>query len=385
MEISKIQTTRFYKKIVIGFSVVAVIILALIIYFSLAKTVITVTLTPQETSTSFYANVKKELTDEDKLTNNALDGYLLKTEVSGAQDFANTNQGNEVEDQATGTVTIYNNWSQEQPLAATTRLLTPDNTLFRIKDRVDVPAGGKLENVEVYADQPGAAGNISPTKFTIPGLWPGLQDKIYAESTAAMTGGLRQAKVLTEEIAKNAKNNLSQQLIQEAITKLEQADEIRNSGDTVLEQALFQVVLSEQLSAEAGEEIDSFNLEMNLRIIAVVFDENELLTKAVNTIQGELANDQELKSHNKNNLIYSVDEYSFEDQTASLRVQFSAKVVPRLSSPIFNRDNITGKDSQQIKAYFANYDEIGNVTIKFSPFWVTKAPSLKDHIEIKIK
>ena len=385
MEISKIQTTRFYKKIVIGFSVVAVIILGLIIYFSLAKTVITVTLKPQETSTSFYINVKKELAGEDKLTNNALDGYLLKTEVSGSQDFANTNQGEEVEDQATGTVTIYNNWSQEQPLAATTRLLTPENILFRIQERVDVPAGGKLENVEVYADQPGAAGNIGPTKFTIPGLWPGLQDKIYAESTVAMTGGLRQAKVLTDEITKEAKSNLSQELVQKAITKFEQTDEIKNSGDKVLEQALYKIILSEEPSAEVGQEIDTYNLEMNLRFITVIFNEDELFTKAVNTLKQELANDQQLESYDKTNLIYSVDEYNFEDQTASLRVQLSAKAVPRLSSPIFNRDNITGKDSQQIKAYFANYDEIGSVTIKLSPFWVTKAPGLKDHIEIKIK
>ncbi len=42
------------------------------------------------------------------------------------------------------------------------------------------------------------------------------------------------------------------------------------------------------------------------------------------------------------------------------------------------------KDEQEIKAYYSGYEEIKSADIKFSPFWVRRAPTLMDHIEIKI-
>lgn len=384
MKLANVQTTKVYKKIIITFSIFAIIVIGLIIYFSLSKTVIGVTLNPQKKSTTFNVGLKKELTEEDKTSNYKMTGYLLQTVVSGSQEFINTNEGEEIEDQATGTVAIYNNWSKEQPLAATTRLLTPDGTLFRIKERVDVPAGGKIENVEVYADQPGSSGNIKPTKFTIPGLWKGLQDKIYAESSEPMTGGLRQLRFVTQDVINQAANSLRQELLKKAKADLEQTEEIKNSGDKVSEQALASIILEGNSSAEVGDEVDSFETNMKLRVMAVIFDENELLNLALNNFKTELPNDEMTEDYNLEDLTYSVGEYNYEDQTASLQVKFSALVVPRLSNPIFNRDSITGKDEQEIKAYFSNFDEIKNVTIKFSPFWVNKAPSLKDNIRIKI-
>ena len=152
----------------------------------------------------------------------------MSTTVNGTQNFTNTNRGEQAEAQATGTVTIYNSWSENQPLMATTRLLTPDGVLFRIKERVDVPAGGKIENVEVYADQPGTSGNIGPTSFTIPGLWQGLQEKIYAENSEPMTGGLRETKFITQKIISETSDVLKGELIEKAKIKLGQTEEIKN-------------------------------------------------------------------------------------------------------------------------------------------------------------
>jgi hypothetical protein len=44
-----------------------------------------------------------------------------------------------------------------------------------------VPAGASVP-AEVYADQPKQDQVIGAELFTIPGLWEGIQDKIYAES-----------------------------------------------------------------------------------------------------------------------------------------------------------------------------------------------------------
>lgn len=383
-KISKVKTTKIYKKIVVLFGIITVLLIALIIYFSLAKTTITVTLNPKNAKTDFNIDIKKDLTSEEKNQGDILTGYLIKTTVAGEKNFANPNKGEEVPAQATGQVTIYNNWTQVQPLMATTRLLAASGILFRIKNRVDVPARGKLENVDIYADQAGAAGNIGPTKFSIPGLSKDLQEKVYAESTEPTTGGVKSAKVVTADNISQARDELIQELYQKATVEMEK-DPALKTGDKILPQAITRVILEEKSSVEAGQEAASFNLNMQINAYAVIFDEDKLLSIALQKLKDELAVDQQIKNYDKKDLTYDVDTFNFDNQTTTLKVKFSAAAIPKLSSSIFNRDNIVNKDSQEIQTYFSSFDAIKNVEIKFSPFWVTRAPSLKDHIEIKIK
>lgn len=95
-----------------------------------------------------------------------------------------------MEDFATGEVTIINNSAQNQALVANTRLLSPDKLLFRLTTKINVPSYQKIR-ANVRADKPGQEYEISPTKFTIPGLSPILQTKIYAESKEPMAGGFK--------------------------------------------------------------------------------------------------------------------------------------------------------------------------------------------------
>jgi len=384
MKFSTIQTTKIYRKILIIFGIITIIIIVLIFYFAFSKTVVYISLNPQEKSTSFNIDVKKELTDQEKSSGNLLVGYILKTTVSGQKTFENPNKGEEVPAQATGTVTIYNNFTKVQPLAATTRLLTPENVLFHIKNRVDVPANSKLENVEIYADLAGSSGNIGPSKFTIPGLSKELQEKIYAESTAPTTGGLKSAKVVTAENISQARVELINDLQTNAKVELEKSSNLK-TGDKIFEQAITRVILEEKSTVEPGQEAASFNISMKINAFAVIFNEDDLLNVSLQKLKDELSADQQLKNYDKKDLTYTVENFNFDNQTATLKVKFSASAVPKLSSPIFDRENIVNKDTQEINAYFSNYEQIKSVEIKFSPFWVRRAPSLKDHIEIKIK
>lgn len=382
-EISRVKTTKFYRKLVLGFSIVTVVLLGTVIYYSISKTIITVQLNPLEQETAFSAMV---ICDDCETTSSGavLRGSLLSTTVSGSETTINTNEGLLVEDQATGTVTIFNNWSQVQPLAATTRLLTPDGILFRIRERVDVPAGRKLENVEVYADLQGASGNIEPTTFTIPGLWQGLQDKIYAESTAAMTGGTRNAAVLTSNLISDARQSLRERLVADAVVEFNDSEKAQLQNITITNQAISSVILDDELSSEAGDEVDSFTIDMTIRAIGVLFDEEQLLNVGLDEITSELQADDRVIQHSSEDLTFSVEQYDLDTDVAHIKASFSALVVPRLSSNIFDRENITGKDLQEVKAYFANFDSVAEVDVTFSPFWVSKVPQLKDHIEVRL-
>ncbi len=386
MRIAKIQTTKIYKKIIIIFFIFTVILISAIAYFSFSKTKILITLNPKTVSTNFSLTMKKEITNEENTDNTIIMGQLLSTTQKGSKTFQNTNQGGEqIEAQASGQVTIYNNWTEDQPLAATTRLLSPDGILFRIKNRVDVPAHGQVDNVEVYADVAGASGNIEPTKFSIPGLWSGLQDKIYAESFEPMTGGLRQANIITQANIAQSKSELIDQLVDQAISELNESEEVQTTKCQLKNESAKTIILEERSSVEPNQEAASFTLDLHIRVIIPCLEINELKTKVENQLKLELSDDEQLISLSPENFSYSLADFNLEAQTATLNIKASGESKPRLSNPIFDRSRITGKDLQEIKMYYSNFDEIKNVIVKFSPFWIQKAPSLKDHIEILLQ
>lgn len=90
---------------------------------------------------------------------------------------------------ATGEVRLINTSGTDQSLVATTRLLSEGGVLFRLRDAVTVSAGDEAVAV-VYADQPGASGDIGPSAFSIPGLPEARQAEVYGVSDTAMTGGV---------------------------------------------------------------------------------------------------------------------------------------------------------------------------------------------------
>ncbi|MEK7584287.1 MAG: hypothetical protein AAB490_03510, partial [Patescibacteria group bacterium] len=97
-----------------------------------------------------------------------------------------------------GMVTLVNKYSRTQPLVRSTRIVTPDGKLFRIAESVNVPAGGTIE-VFAEADEEGDSYLVNATTFSIPGLWEGLRELIYAEGTQPMTYERIVASVVTAD------------------------------------------------------------------------------------------------------------------------------------------------------------------------------------------
>jgi hypothetical protein len=102
-----------------------------------------------------------------------------------------------VEEKASGTITVYNNYSASSVrLIKNTRFETPDGLIFRTPSEIIVPGRkgttpGEV-SVTVIADQPGESYNVGPVaKFTVPGLkdTPAMFTGVYARSSAAMSGG----------------------------------------------------------------------------------------------------------------------------------------------------------------------------------------------------
>lgn len=209
-----------YRKMVLRFSFLTVVLLLIVAYFSLVKLDV-IAYTNKETledSLNFYAYKNDGQVNLDR----SVKATMSQMDIETSDTFSSTgvkSSGGEI----TGKVKIINQSSKNQPLVATTRLLSSDNKLFRIKNTVNVPAGGSIE-VDIYTDEVSENMALEPGKFTIPGLWEGLQDKIYAENSVKFEYKANGKKYITQEDIDKAIIALNEKMIKEAENKINQTD-----------------------------------------------------------------------------------------------------------------------------------------------------------------
>src|SRR3989338_5297734 len=169
-----------YRKIAVTFIVLTLLLAAVVVYFSIVIVKIIITPKKERTAASFIATVKDAASPEE-IKGAVISGLVSQMAVEAEGTFAAT--GKEIDGiEVSGKVTVYNTSRSAQPLVKTTRLLSPDGKLFRLKDTINVPAGGQVDDVAVYADEPSREMTIDPVKFTIPGLNPVRQESVYAQS-----------------------------------------------------------------------------------------------------------------------------------------------------------------------------------------------------------
>jgi hypothetical protein len=189
------------------------VLLAVVFYFSFVKLDIVLIPAQERLSDGFTFNIYSSK-EESSFPNNSLVGAVEQIEIAESNTYSASGT-EKIGEEVTGKVLIINNYNKNQPLVATTRLLSADGKLFRIKNTINVPAGGSQE-AEIYADEPSSAMAIGPAKFTIPGLWAGLQDKIYGESKEKFVYGEQQKKYIQQEDIDQAVKDLKRSLLEGA-------------------------------------------------------------------------------------------------------------------------------------------------------------------------
>lgn len=374
----KKQVINLYRRISLSFIILTVILVVIVLYFSFSKATIYITPSDETISTNFILDI----VENDKLSGeDQIQGKILVQEFEDSVlNFPSSGTKN-VPTDVVGYVTIFNNYSKNQPLVATTRLLSPKGELFRIKSGVNVPAGGKIENIEVYADDPESIEfPVLPTRFTIPGLWEGLQDKIYAQSFNSFNVGELKVKVVSSNDIERAQKTIKDVLLSKAQQEFEKQVKSDYPGYTV-EIAQVEVIKSES-TAEEGDELDQFGYSMALKATALVFNEQDMLDLAKAKIAEKIPDDKELKEVDLKSFVYNIDKYDPETKSASVNVYLEGRMRIKMDSPLLDKENFTGMSQKEVIAYLTEFPEIQEAEVRFSPFWVKRVPKLADHIYI---
>ncbi len=367
------------KKISFTFIFFTTILVLIIIYFSFSNVTITITPNVQKFETNFTILAKE--TNESQNTNTILANFS-ETIEEDQNVFSVQETNEEIKIQAVGKVTIFNLTSINRHLVATTRLLSPDNILYRLKNNVFIPANGKTET-EVYADQPGKENEISKgVYFIIPGIQQQMQDKIYAQSFAPMTGSIKKNAIVTKENIENAANELKEKILEKIQKQIDESLKYENNNS--IPSLFVSEIIEVTKDAEIGEQKDEFNLGIKLKITSINFDKEELLKIAKTKLSEKISLNQEFINPLQN-FTYSIKKYNSEIKETIIKVHLEGVSTLSAKSEILNKNKLIGLKKKEVEEYFSQFNEIQKIEIKFSPFWTTKTPAIKNHIEIIIK
>ena len=354
------------KKIIIIFRNLTIVLTTLIIVTLLInyyRVVIILTPQPEAIEKDIIVTLsneeENEQTNADPLNNKTIQ-FLFEETIEQNKEFS-VPGSKEIKQPATGTVTLINDYFRDQTLVKTTRLLSAEGILFRLKERVTIPAHQKVQ-IQIYADQHGEQGNILPTSFIIPGLWEGLQDKIYAISDQPTSGGLVQVGMVKQNNLDKAKQELEDKILQIAQENIPRQDLIKQNLDGL---AIRKTIQDFSSSAKADDEVGKFTMKLKMRVLLVAFNRQKVFNLALNNLKKQIPANKTLFDIDQQNWQTSVYYFDLIKQQASLKVYLTGQLIINDKDKILNKENLFGFDKEKTKTYLEQYPEIEQVKLNF--------------------
>jgi len=365
-------SVNFYRTIALSFLVLTVILLAVVVFITSKKATITILAKEDTRSLNLTVAVNSATTGKD--VSGLITGSVSAQVVNFSQKYFPTGYKT-VEGLAGGEVVVYNKTNEPQVLVKTTRLLTDKGVMFRLSDKITVPANGQI-TASVYADKTGSDSDIGPSKFTIPGLSSDKQKVVYAESLKAMDSGLRKVGVLTSDDLEAAKKDFEQKL------KDQYASSSLN-GD--MRKVVSVLDLKPSSDKAVGEEIDGFNLSGTSTIVIVTYNKNNLNDVINRALSSKIDNTLEKMLTVNSDPKVSVLTYDQSSGSAQLSVNQDVLVTLDANAEKLSPQYFMDKSKNDIEKYIFELNHVAGVEVSFSPSWISKAPTVPDKIKVVVK
>jgi hypothetical protein len=371
-----------YRKISFFFILLTVILLGAALYFFFVSLTVEVTPKTERVSDKLGVTVSNAPLNQPGINlSNAVNiqGSVEQIPVKQRKTYEATG-ANVLGEEIVGRVSIVNNYSEDKTLVATTRLLSQDGKLFRIKDKVTIPSGGTTK-VDIYTDQPSPDMAIGPTTFSIPGLWAGLQDKIYAKSTSSFAYQSNVQKFVQASDIDKAMQDLKASLLKEVNDQF--TGNYKGYDKVTVKVDDGSLVASS--SVKANQKIDSFNLELSAMVDVVAFQSADVKKMAQARLVSVIPTDEKFVGLNEKEIQYNLTNIDFKGGTATLDVPIVGTMALSDTDNAVDKTKLVGLSADQIDQYLLSLDKFSDVKLIFTPPFIKKAPSLVDRIKIVIK
>ena len=374
------KSIGLYRKLSLFFIALTFLLLGSIFYFYFVSLTIEVTPKKERKSdkVSFVVSASEQ-SGSSSLGKESVEGVVEQIPIKEEGVFQATGAeilGKEIN----GKAVIHNNKNDKQILIATTRLMSPEGKVYRIKDRVEIEPNGEAE-VEIYTDEPSEEMAIGPTRFTLPALWAGLQDKVYAESKESFVYNTQVKKYIQQiDIDKGLQN-----------LKASMVDKVgRQFGDNYkgFDKVMFEIdknSLETNVSAKAGDKVDEFNISLNAKVNIVAFKKADAERLAEEKFLSKADAEKKVLGLEKSETEYSLANTDFNAGQAVVEASFVGFLAAKKGDALVEKEKLVGLSEGQISDYLSGSDNFSEFKIRFSPSFMKKAPILVDRIKIIIK
>jgi hypothetical protein len=208
----------------------------------------------------------------------------------------------------------------------------------------------------------------------------GAPSGINASLTAETSGGTDKTVTV---VSQGDIDKATEKLQAEDSNKLKEELKKQFNADIVTINESFAVEPGEPTSSPAvGQEASSAKLtaETTYRLVGVA--RNDLRAIYDTYTKSQIAGDKNQKIYESGDEKTAFTEFSKTEKGYSVRAQATAQVGPNIDDKALAAQ-LVGKRAGEIQQQIEQIQGVEDVEVKFSPFWVTKAPSKADKISIK--
>lgn len=306
----------------------------------------------------------------------------------------------ELEERASGRITVYNETGESVRLIRNTRFESTAGRTYRVREAIEVPpkrADGSPGTIEttIWAEEPGEEYNMGPDTFSIPGLDNTPQKGLlYGRSTGDISGGfVGIQRAVGEEDRRMAMEQLEAQLRDELLSAgFSEVD--RPEGKRLFREAVF--FEFNTLPDELVED-DKVTVSLSGKLHGLLFDEDVFARQVASLalpsytgigiyikniedlrlrVQAEQANNG---GESESVPLWQADEYR-------VTVQGTAHFIWRFDAEAFARD-LAGRETSILEMPVARgileaYPGIDRATAKVRPFWKRTFPDTPEDIVV---
>lgn len=291
-----------------------------------------------------------------------------------------------VQQKATGNVTIYNNYSTSaQTLIKNTRIQTVDGKIFRLDNSIVIP--GKNGNnpgsitTKVSADTYGADYNIDATTFTIPGFKDTARYTSFSvKSFTSMTGGaLGVISTVSPEDIASTNNNLKGIINNNLSISLKKI----NHEDYF---TLYKSIIPSYTDNQAELTTSNDNSYILNGLGALISIKKEVLAKMIaeQVLKEDYNPAENVNIKSIENLTFTIDP-NVDLSSDVIKILITGKVRIIWS---YNKDNITNSLTGQSVSNFStimnNYSNaLIDEKVSLNPIWIKSFPNNQKRIKIE--
>jgi hypothetical protein len=315
--------------------------------------------------------------------------HLQQVQKTLTQQVAATGQQNNGE-KASGSVTLsLKDCSQDQVSVPAGVGVTANGYTFITQNAVtmqSVKVGNQCKNssfpnfstanVDVVALKAGAAYNLAATAYTVNGF------SNVSGAGSAMAGGTDVViKIVTQSDIDSAKQKIAT-TDSEAVRGTLRND-LTNGGYLPLESTFNAAAPDTKTSVEAGAQAENVTVTQTLNYTMMGVKQTDLEKVLANAVADKI------DTKKQKILDYGIKEANYNIQDPKPDATILAMHATVIAGPELNTDDIkkqvAGKKASQAKDAIKQYPGVTDVTVEYSPFWVSSIPKKTSKITVTIE